>query len=151
MKKQIPNIAEISVSFNPSNAEKPSIICSIDAYVLFVDFFPKDTISLQESFVAMYLNRANRVLGLYLASTGGITGTIADIRLILSVALKTAATGIMLAHNHPSGSLKPSGADIELTNKIKEAAKFMDINVLDHLILSPEDGKYYSFADEGLI
>jgi DNA repair protein RadC len=151
MKKQTTTIAEISVNYNPSNADKPTIICSIDAYVLFLDFFPKETISLQESFVAMYLNRANRVIGIYLASTGGITGTVADVRLILSVALKTAATGIMLAHNHPSGSLKPSGADIELTNKIKEAAKFMDINVLDRMILSPEDGKYYSFADEGLM
>lgn len=151
MKKKINRVAEISVSYNPTKAEKPTIICSIDAYVLFLNFFPKDTISLQESFMAMYLNRANRVIGIYLVSIGGISGTVADIRLILSVALKVVATGIMLAHNHPSGSLKPSRADIELTNKIKEAARFMDLNLLDHLIISPAGGKYYSFADEGLI
>ena len=99
----------------------------------------------------MYLNRASRVLGVYPICTGGITSTIADPRLILSVALKTAATAIMLAHNHPSGSLKPSMNDKDLTRKVKEAAQLMEINVMDHIILSPIDGEYYSFADQGLI
>ena len=99
----------------------------------------------------MYLNRSNRVLGVYPVSLGGITGTIADIRLILSVALKIVATCIVLAHNHPSGSLKPSRADIELTSKIKEAAKYMHITLMDHLILSPEEDQYLSFADEGFL
>jgi DNA repair protein RadC len=90
-------------------------------------------------------------LGFTLVSIGGLTGTIADIRLILSVALKTAATGIMLAHNHPSGALSPSHADRAITSKINEAAKLMDIKLLDHIILSPEDGEYYSFADEGVL
>ncbi len=114
-------------------------------------FSPDESIALQERFVVMYLNRSNRVLGIYPISIGGITGTVADTRLILSVALKTAASSIMLAHNHPSGSLKPSATDIDLTKKVKEAAKLMDITVLDHIILSPLEGDYYSFADEGLI
>ena len=88
------------------------------------------------------------MIGSYELSKGGITATIADIRIILSVALKTLATGLILAHNHPSGNLKPSEADVNLTNKIKEAAKLMDIQVLDHLILA--DGGYYSFSDEGI-
>jgi DNA repair protein RadC len=101
-------------------------------------------------FVVMYLNRANHVIGVYKLSLGGITGTIADPRLILATALKVAASSIILAHNHPSSNLKPSKADELLTNKIKQGALFMDIQVSDHLILSSSEG-YYSFADEGMI
>jgi DNA repair protein RadC len=83
-------------------------------------------------------------------SRGGITGTVADPRLVLSVALKTAATAIVLAHNHPSGNLQASKADEEITQKIKKACEYLDIKVLDHLILVPE-GKYLSFTEEGLM
>jgi DNA repair protein RadC len=100
--------------------------------------------------MVMYLNRSNRVLGIYPLSKGGFTGTVADIRIILSVALRIAATSIILAHNHPSGSLQASGKDIELTHKIKEAARLMDIKVLDHIILT-EKGNYCSFGDKGII
>ena len=95
------------------------------------------------------LNRASKVIVSYQLSKGGITGTIADVRLILSVALKTLATGLILAHNHPSGNLKPSEADIQLTQKVKDAAKLMDIEVLDHMILSSNG--YFSFTDDGII
>ena len=88
------------------------------------------------------------MIGSYQLSKGGITGTIADVRLILSVALKTLATGLILAHNHPSGNLKPSEADIQLPQKVKDAAKLMDIEVLDHMILSSNG--YFSFTDDGL-
>ena len=98
----------------------------------------------------MYLNRANKVLGVYVASTGGMTGTVADIRLILGVALKTASTGIMLCHNHPSRYLKPSQTDISLTEKIKEAGKVMDIKLIDHLIITAGDN-YFSFMDDGYL
>ncbi len=145
------NIAEIRVSYTPAKSEKPKITTSRDAQEIFQEFFPPDTIQLQEHFMVMYLNRANRVIGVYLVSIGGITGTVADIRLILGVALKTAAVGLILAHNHPSGNLKPSRADEELTSRIKEAARYMDINVLDHLILATEEQSYYSFADEGIL
>ena len=97
----------------------------------------------------LYLNRANRVLGSYKLSKGGITGNIADVRLILGVALKTLATGLILAHNHPSGNLTPSDADLRLTMNVKKAAKLMDIELLDHLILSI-DG-FCSFVDDGLL
>lgn len=91
---------------------------------------------MQEEFIVLFLNRGNRVIGLYDASTGGICGTVADPRLILAAALKSMALSLILAHNHPSGNLKPSRADEELTRKINEAAKFHDINVLDHIVLT---------------
>ena len=144
------SVSEIQVTYKPAIGEKPIICSPLDAYNEFKKFFDPETIALQEQFMVMYLNRANRVLGIYPLSKGGITGTVADIRIILSVALKIAATGIILAHNHPSGSLRPSGVDIELTQKVKEAAKLMDIRVIDHLILSA-DGSYYSFGDEGMM
>jgi DNA repair protein RadC len=142
-------LSEILVSYKPGlTSSKTTITNSQNAYKIFKSLFPADTISLQEQFVVLYLNRANKVIGSYQLSKGGITGTIADVRLILSVALKTLATGLILAHNHPSGNLKPSEADIQLTQKVKEAAKLMDIEVLDHMILSSNG--YFSFTDDGL-
>jgi DNA repair protein RadC len=143
-------VSEIQVTYKPAIGEKPIICSALDAYNEFKQFFDQGTIALQENFMVMYLNRSSRVLGIYPLSKGGITGTVADIRLILSVALKIAATSIILAHNHPSGSVRPSGTDIELTQKITEAARIMDIKVLDHIILTGA-GKYYSFGDEGMI
>ena len=102
-----------------------------------------------EVFAVLFLNRANKINHFQIVSEGGITGTVADPRIILKKALEEDAVSIILCHNHPSGSLKPSGADQELTKKIKEAAKFFDIKVLDHLIVS--DAGYYSFADEGIL
>lgn len=102
-----------------------------------------------EIFAVIFLNRANKVNHFEIVSAGGITGTVADPRVILKKALEENAVSIILCHNHPSGSLKPSRADEELTTKIKEAAKFFDIKVIDHIIVS-EDG-YFSFADEGIL
>jgi len=102
-----------------------------------------------EVFAVLFLNRSNKINHFQIISEGGITGTVADPRIILKKALEEDAVSIILCHNHPSGSLKPSKADEELTYKIKEAAKYFDIKVLDHLIVS-DDG-YYSFADEGLL
>jgi DNA repair protein RadC len=97
----------------------------------------------------MILNRANYVMGLFNATSGTSTGTIADPKLIFVSAIKANACGIILAHNHPSGNLTASQADIALTNKLKEAGKFLEIQVLDHIIITSES--YYSFADEGLL
>jgi DNA repair protein RadC len=102
-----------------------------------------------EVFAVLYLNRANKINHFEIISEGGITGTVADPRVILRRALEEDAVNIILCHNHPSGSLKPSRADEQLTSKIKEAARLFDIIVIDHIIVS-ETG-YYSFADEGLI
>ena len=102
-----------------------------------------------EVFAVVFLNRANKINHFEIISRGGITGTIADPRIILKKALEEDATSIVLCHNHPSGNLQPSRADEELTKKIKEAAAYFDIKVIDHIIVS-EDG-FYSFADEGLL
>jgi len=143
-------LAEIEVSYRPKKVNHPLIKSSADVYFHLLKSFPEETISLQESFVVLYTNRANRIIGVYELSKGGITGTVADPRLVLSVALKTAATGIILAHNHPSGNLQPSIQDKDITKKIQEACKLLDITLLDHLIVVPEDA-YFSFADEGLL
>jgi len=102
-----------------------------------------------EVFGVVFLNRANRIKHYEVISEGGITATVADPRIILKKALAEDAVGIILFHNHPSGSLKPSRADEELTIKISEASKLFDIRVLDHIIVSEEG--YFSFADEGMI
>jgi len=103
----------------------------------------------REVFGVIFLNQANKVNHFEVVSQGGITGTVADPRLILKKALEAHAVNIILCHNHPSGSLKPSKADEELTHKIREAAKLFDIKVIDHIIVS-DDG-YFSFADEGMM
>ncbi|HPG12265.1 MAG TPA: DNA repair protein RadC [Chitinophagaceae bacterium] len=103
----------------------------------------------REVFAVLFLNQANRINHFEVISEGGITGTVADPRIILKKALEENAVNIILCHNHPSGSLKPSRADEQLTQKIKQAAVFFDIKVLDHIIVS-ETG-YFSFADEGLL
>jgi DNA repair protein RadC len=102
-----------------------------------------------EVFAVLFLNKANKINHFEIISRGGITGTVADPRVILKKALEEDATSIVLCHNHPSGNLRPSRADEELTYKIKEAAKYFDIKIIDHIIVSEEG--YYSFADEGIL
>jgi DNA repair protein RadC len=144
-------LSEISVSYQsiPKIIEPPVIVTSLDAYAAFREFFCFNTINIQEQFVVLYLNKAHRLIGGYKLSKGGITGTVADVRLILSVALKTLATAIIIAHNHPSNNLQPSMNDESVTRKIKKAADLMEIDLLDHLILSVDN--YYSFGDNGLM
>jgi DNA repair protein RadC len=101
----------------------------------------------QEVFAAVYLDNANNILCHQIIGMGNITGAMADIRIIFSTALKTLSTSMVLCHNHPSGTLKASKADFDITNKIKEAGKLFDIQVLDHIILTKNS--YMSFADEG--
>lgn len=109
-----------------------------------------DDMELLEEFNVLFLNRANRVKGLFRLGRGGITGTVADCRILFATALKGLCTGVILGHNHPSGNMKPSSQDIELTKKLCAIGKILDIPVFDHLILAPQSG-YYSFADEGMI
>lgn len=142
-------IAEIQVSYNILNTERQKINSGEKAYEVLLNSWDKDILELQEEFKILFLNRANEVIGIYALSKGGTTGTVVDVRLIFSVALKCNATGIIIAHNHPSGTLKPSGADIALTKKIKKCSEFMDIALLDHLIVTKYN--FYSFANEGLL
>jgi DNA repair protein RadC len=130
-------------------SERPKISDSREAYALLMFYWNLNKIELFEEFKVIFLNQSNKVLGIFNVSTGGITGTVADPRLIFSAALKASACNIMLAHSHPSGNLKPSRADEELTYKLKNAGQFLDIRVIDHLIVTKD--QYFSFADEGLI
>jgi len=102
-----------------------------------------------EEFWIIYLNNSNKVIQKHLLSKGGITGTLVDVRLVLKNALEVGAVGLVLAHNHPSGTLKPSEADKQITHKLKTAAQSLDIKVLDHLIITERE--FFSFADENLI
>jgi DNA repair protein RadC len=102
-----------------------------------------------EEFYALYLNQANKVIKTKHISRGGISGTVADVKLIMKEAVQLLAQGLIICHNHPSGNLRPSDSDIKLTRKIKEAAGYFDIRLLDHLIIAQTG--YYSFADEGMI
>ncbi len=126
--------------------EIPAIKSSNDAYQLLlpmVGHLP------HEEFWIIMLNRANKIITRYNVSKGGLTGTVIDVRLILKKALEVYAASMIISHNHPSGNLTPSDADIKITKKIKEAGSIMDIPVLDHIIVT--DNGYFSFADEGLL
>jgi len=125
---------------------KPKIGGSSDAYEL----LKSDLLDIaHEEFWVILLNRANRVVRKYQISQGGVAGTVADPKIIFKVALEDLASGIILAHNHPSGNLTASQADIDLTKKLVAGGKLLEIQVMDHLIIAGQ--KYFSFADEGLI
>ncbi len=145
------NVSEIELIYRSKvkASERPRVRDSKEAYTLLMFHWDLDKIELLEEFKVIFLNQANKVLGIFNVSSGGITGTVADPRLIFSAALKASACNIMLAHSHPSGNLKPSRADEELTQKLKNAGQFLDIRVIDHLIVTKD--QYFSFADEGLI
>lgn len=144
-------VSEVSIVYrnHVKPADRPQITCSKDVYAIFRDSWD-NTLEHSESFKILLLNRANKVLGITIISHGGLSGTLADVRVIMQYALKGNAHSIIAAHNHPSGNLKPSENDLTITNKIKEAGKILDIPLLDHLIISPDD-TYYSFAEEGLL
>ena len=130
-------------------SERPIVKDAKTAYELLLKNWDMDKIELLEDFKILLLNQASRVLGIYSLSRGGITGTVADPRLIFGAAIKACATSIILSHSHPSGNLKPSRSDEELTNKIREAGRFLDIRVADHIILATTG--YFSFSDEGML
>jgi DNA repair protein RadC len=126
--------------------EKPIIRTSKD---LFDYIYPEVADLPHEKFYVLYLNRANKVLTHKHISTGGVTGTVADIKIMLKHGIELLASGIVAVHNHPSGNLKPSQADITLTKKLKDACNLLEITLLDHLIIG--ERQYYSFSDEGML
>lgn len=149
--KRLYEVAEIQLTYrsNVKPSLRPKIRGSIDVYSILKENWDDSKIELVEQFKVMLTNRANKVLGICEVSTGGVSGTVADPKLIFAAAIKAGASGIILAHNHPSGNLAASQADIDLTRKIKEGGKLLEIQLLDHLIVTSEG--YYSFADEGLL
>ena len=144
-------VAEIQLTYksNVKASERPQINQSEDVHKLLLENWNFEIIEFIEEFKIMLLNRANRVLGMVDISHGGMAGTIADPKVIFAAAIKSAASSIILIHNHPSGNLKPSQADINLTKKLKTGGEILDIAVLDHIILT-KDG-YLSLAEEGMM
>lgn len=142
-------VAEIKVTYHPKipGGNRIQVRSSRNIYDIFMDFWDSTKIEYKEDFYAMYLNRANRIIGIHHHSSGGLSGTVVDTKQILGVGLKSNCSAIVLAHNHPSGNLNPSQADIDITKKIKKASKLMEITLLDHVIITSNG--YYSFADEG--
>jgi DNA repair protein RadC len=144
----VPKI-QLSYSLKTKSSQLPKISCAQDAYNILLTNWNTSTLEFVEQFKVILLNRANKVIGVFKLSTGGTVGTIAEPKLVFASCILANASGLILAHNHPSGNLKPSQADIALTKKLREAGKILEIQVLDHLIVTSEG--YYSFADEGLI
>lgn len=146
--QQIP-ILQIKLHYDKEVASKDRLKISNSSHVTEIlrALWNDGSLELQEAFKILYLNNYNQIIGLYPHSKGAIAGTLADIRLILAAALQCGAVSLIMAHNHPSSNTKPSKADKTLTKKIQEASQIMDIQLLDHIILTKDD--YYSFADEG--
>lgn len=144
-------VAEVELIYKSKvkAADRPVMKSSADIAKLLRNFYDENTIELQEQFFVMYMNRSCRVLGVYKASIGGIAATTVDPKLIFAMALKLAASYLILSHCHPSGNLTPSNADRILTEKIRQAALLLEMKVLDHVILTSDE--HYSFADEGLL
>jgi DNA repair protein RadC len=152
MKQQQTTIAEVQLIYKSKvkASDRKKITCSRDAYKIFMENWNPDIIEFVEEFKILLMNRSNAVLGILDISKGGISGTVTDVRVVYLAAIKANASGIICAHNHPSGNLNPSESDTRLTQKLKEAGNLMDIQLLDHLILTTDDS-YYSFADNGLL
>ncbi|WP_162427395.1 JAB domain-containing protein [Pontibacter pudoricolor] len=144
-------VAEVKLTYRSKvkPSDRPQVTSSSDSYRILKESWDTGKLEFVEQFKVLLLNRANRVLGLYELSSGGVAGTVADPKLVFIAALKACASAIILCHNHPSGNLKPSAADLQLTKKMKQAGEVLDIAVLDHIILTSES--YYSLADEGLL
>ena len=141
-------ISEYTIKKNKSNIAKTKITSSKDASEYIRKFY-FDDIGIYESFFILCLNTANNTVGYAKISQGGTAGTVVDIKIIAKFVIDNLAHGIILAHNHPSGRVKPSGADKELTLKIKSALELLEVKVLDHIIIAEDD--YFSFADDGLL
>lgn len=149
--KEFFNVAEVQLSYKPhfKPQERPKITSSKQAYQIMLDNWDLNLINYIEQAKMILLNRNNRVLGIVDLSTGGGGSTVMDSRVIFSIALKATATSLILAHNHPSGNLRPSSEDLRITEKLKQAAKLLDIELHDHLIIT-ENG-YFSMAEEAYI
>lgn len=149
MKNNIVSEVELTYKNNVPYNQRQKISNSLGAYEILTNLFPENTMDYRETFIVLYLNRANQVLGYSVISQGGTSNTTVDIKMVIQTALLANASCIMLAHNHPSGNLHPSSDDNRITNRIIEAARLFDITVLDHIIITNES--YYSFTDNGNI
>lgn len=150
MTTTIKNVSEIEISYKTKI--KKSELISITSSNIACDVLKSiwsDKIDNIKEVIILCLNKANKVLGWYKISSGGLDSSVIDVRVICQIALNTNSTGIILSHNHPSGNLNPSKEDLEITKKVKTALSTLDIQLFDHVIVTDE--KYYSFADDGIL
>ena len=149
----INHIAEVSVSYNSKvkPSERAKISCSSDSYKVIWEASKSLQLELKEFFYILLMDRANKVLGVVRLGEGNAFGCVVDLQQLVRVAILCNAQNVILWHNHPSGNLKPSEADKAITKKTKQALEFIEINLLDHLIITSEVGSYTSFQDEGLL
>lgn len=145
------NFAEVRLTYKPKikASDRQQLLDSTEAYKLLQQVYDPETIEYRESFKVILLNRRNRVIGVTNIAEGGIDSLLVDVRMVLQAALLANASAIMISHNHPTGSLRPSEEDRKLTRLIYEAGKLINIILLDHLIVTSEG--YFSFADEGIL
>mgnify|MGYP000372906354 CR=1 FL=1 len=141
------SIPEIQLKYIPNSKKRGiNITGSQSAFMAFLNTWNMDTISLYEEFKILLLNRSNQVLGVHTLAKGGTSAAMVDLKLLFAVVLKTASSSIILAHNHPSGNLKPSIADLKLQTKVQQAALFLDVELLDNIIITKEG--FYSYINE---
>jgi len=140
-------VAELSVTYKPTTAQSPQITSTEEAHQLIRSLWNEESINLQEQFMAFFFNRANRLIGYRVISTGTMNACVVDVKLLVSLALHCLCEQVIIAHNHPSGNLKPSTQDEVITKKVKGALALIDVQLMDHFILTQE--AYVSFAEEG--
>lgn len=151
MVNNLTRVSEVTIAYRPKfkASLRPQVTTAEHAYQILINQWDKDTIELLEEFKVMLLNRHNKVLGVATISIGGLDKTVVDPKVVFAIALKAKASSIILCHNHPSGNINASLVDTQVTTKLKQGGQLLDINIVDHLILT-SDG-YYSYADEGLM
>ena len=149
----ISNLGEVTLNYkyhNPSIKDRPLITNASDAVEVIKLVIDMQRIALQEQFIVIYLNQANKVIGTMNVFSGSIKSTVIDIKLILASGILLMSSGVIVAHNHPSGNLKPSREDLALTKRLSTALQYMGMKLVDHFIITPDDD-YLSFANEGLL
>jgi DNA repair protein RadC len=149
----ISNLGEVTLNYkyhNPSIKDRPLITNASDAVEVIKLVIDMQRIALQDQFIVIYLNQANKVIGTMNVFSGSIKSTVIDIKLILASGILLMSSGVIVAHNHPSGNLKPSREDLALTKRLSTALQYMEMKLVDHFIITPDDD-YLSFANEGLL
>ncbi len=145
-------VTEVTTTYKPAfkMAERPQILSPNDLHLIIMQYEPmKEIINYKEIFMAIYVNQNSNILSIQKIGEGGLTATSVDVRIIMQSALLQCATGIFLVHNHPSGQLKPSQADKTLTQQVKQAAQFFNIQILDHVIITED--RFYSMYEEDVL
>lgn len=140
----------VTYKYHTKLTDRPKISTCKDAFNVVKEFITEDVVGLQEQFVVLYLNNAGKLIGTYPAFKGAITATTVDFKIIAVTGVKLMATQVIIAHNHPSGNMNPSTQDLMLTKRLKEALKLLEMDLIDHLILGP-DNRYISFSEEKLL